>query len=138
MLVENAARDSITCPLIGNRQLAIGHHGRGRLAMPAVSATTLRNMEIRGHAIGVCSWSLHPHDMGELVARVRQLGLEHVQLALGPLLEADDATRDGELMLLRDSGIKLTAGMIGFPGEDYSTIASIRGTGGFVPDELWP
>jgi sugar phosphate isomerase/epimerase len=76
--------------------------------------------------------------VGDLVHRVRQLGLEHVQLALGPLLEADDATRDAEVQTLRDSGIKITAGMISFPGEDYTTIASIRGTGGFMPDELWP
>ncbi len=88
--------------------------------------------------MGVCSWSLGPRDVGDLVHRVRQLGLEHVQLALGPLLEADDATRDAEVQTLRDSGIKITAGMISFPGEDYTTIASIRGTGGFVPDELGP
>src|SRR5688500_396017 len=100
--------------------------------------TTFANMEIRGHAIGVCSWSLQPRDMSDLIHRMRQLGLEHVQLALAPLLDADQATRDEEIRRLRDSGLKLTAGMIGFPGEDYSTIASIRGTGGFVPDELWP
>ena len=95
-------------------------------------------MEIRGHAVGVCSWSLHPRDVDELIRRVRALGLDHVQIALGPLLEADDATRDAEIARLRDSGIKLTAGMISFPGEDYASIASIRGTGGYVPDELWP
>lgn len=95
-------------------------------------------MQLRGHDIGVCSWSLQPENMADLVARVRQVGLEHVQLALQPLVEADAATRDAELEVLRDSGIKLTAGMISFPGEDYSTIAVIRKTGGFVPDDLWP
>ena len=43
-------------------------------------------MNIAGHDIGVCSWSLRPGDMGELVAKVRELGLGHVQLALEPLL----------------------------------------------------
>jgi len=95
-------------------------------------------MEIRGHAVGVCSWSIHPRDVDDLIRRVRALGLEHVQLALGPLLEADDATRDAEIARMRDSGLKLTAGMISFPGEDYASIASIRGTGGYVPDEHWP
>jgi sugar phosphate isomerase/epimerase len=28
--------------------------------------------------------------------------------------------------------------MIGFPGEDYSTIARIHDTGGFGPDDRWP
>jgi sugar phosphate isomerase/epimerase len=95
-------------------------------------------MEIRGHAVGVCSWSLDPRDVDELIGRARALGLQHVQLALGPLLELDAATRDAEIARLRESGLKLTSGMISFPGEDYATIASIRGTGGYVPDEHWP
>ena len=41
-------------------------------------------------------------------------------------------------MQLRAAGITITAGMIGFPGEDYSTITRIRQTGGYMPDELWP
>lgn len=95
-------------------------------------------MQIRGHDIGVCSWSLHPRDTAELVQRTRQLGLEHVQLALGPLLAMNDAAREKELDAVRSSGLTLTAGMIGFVGEDYSTIAAIRRTGGIVPDEQWP
>src|SRR6185503_5616177 len=95
-------------------------------------------MQIRGHDIGVCSWSLHPKDMADLIARVRQLGLDHIQLALLPLLEMDDVARARDLTLLRDSGIKLTAGMISFTGEDYTTIAIIRSTGGYVPDDQWP
>ncbi len=94
-------------------------------------------MQIRGHVVGVCSWSLQPRDAADLVARVRQLGLEHVQLALGPLLEMDPPAREAELRTLHESGIKLTAGMISFPGEDYSTITTIRRTGGYVPDDLW-
>ena len=31
----------------------------------------------------------------------------------------------------------MTGGMVGFPGEDYSSIAKIRETGGFVPDKDW-
>jgi sugar phosphate isomerase/epimerase len=95
-------------------------------------------MQIRGHDIGVCSWSIHPTDTADLIARVRELGLDHVQLALLPLLEKQDDAREQDLALLRDSGIKLTAGMISFPGEDYTTIAIIRGTGGYVPNDEWP
>lgn len=95
-------------------------------------------MHLRGHDIGVCSWSLQSHDIAELTSRVRQLGLKHIQLALGTLVEADDTLRKDIIAGVSESGLKITAGMISFPGEDYSTIAVIRKTGGFVPDELWP
>jgi L-ribulose-5-phosphate 3-epimerase len=95
-------------------------------------------MNIGGHDIGVCSWSLHPKDTADLIARVKQLGLSHIQLALGPLATMDDKRKHQEYGLLRNSGLTITAGMIGFPGEDYSTIARIRQTGGFVPDADWP
>lgn len=94
-------------------------------------------MEIRGHNIGVCSWSLQPKSMSELVRMVSAVGLAHVQLALRPLLMADETSRAGELRILRDSGLKLTSGMINFAGEDYSTIAIIRKTGGYLPDATW-
>jgi len=95
-------------------------------------------MQVRGHDIGVCSWSLKPSGMGDLVHKLRALDVDHVHLALAPLLELDDNTRDAELGRLRESGLKITAGMIRFPGEDFSTLISIRKTGGLVPDTLWP
>jgi sugar phosphate isomerase/epimerase len=94
-------------------------------------------MNIGGHDIGVCSWSLQPKDTAHLVALVKQLGLQHVQLALGPLLALDDKRKHLELGHLRNAGLKLTAGMIAFPGEDYSSIDAIRRTGGYVPDDQW-
>jgi sugar phosphate isomerase/epimerase len=75
--------------------------------------------------------------MAELVPLVGQLGLSHIQLALGPLIFLDDKRKHFELGILRDSGLILTAGMIAFPGEDYSSIARIRLTAGFLPDESW-
>ena len=94
-------------------------------------------MRIGEHDIGVCSWSLHPSGMSELVRLVRKLDLQHVQLATANLLALDDAARAGEIRVLRESGLKITSGMIGFPGEDYSNIANIKQTGGYVPDEQW-
>ncbi len=95
-------------------------------------------MNIGGHEIGVCSWSLRPKGLSDLVAQVKPLGLSHVQLALGPLLMLDDKRKHQELGHLRAAGLTLTAGMIAFPGEDYSTIAAIERTGGYVPDDQWP
>lgn len=92
-------------------------------------------MKIGNHIISVCSWSIHPKSTQELIDSVHQLGLEHVQLALGELARMDDKRRHGELAILRGSGLKFSGGMIGFPGEDYTSIATIKQTGGFVSAE---
>jgi L-ribulose-5-phosphate 3-epimerase len=94
-------------------------------------------MRIRSHDVAICSWSLPSAGMRELVQSVGELGLSHVHLALAPLLFLDDKHKHFELGQLRSAGLSLTAGMIAFPGEDYSTLARIRVTGGFVPDETW-
>jgi L-ribulose-5-phosphate 3-epimerase len=94
-------------------------------------------MNIGGHTIGVCSWSLHPKDTADLVAQVKQAGLSHVQLGLAGLSVLDDKRKLHELDHLKAAGISITGGMVGFQGEDYSTIANIRRTGGFVPDADW-
>ena len=95
-------------------------------------------MRIRNHDIGVCSWSLRPEDTAELVAGVAALGLSHIQLALGPLLMLDDKRKHAELGHLRASGLILTATMISFSGEDYTNIAKIHETGGYLADTTWP
>lgn len=94
-------------------------------------------MNILGHDIGVCSWSLRPASATDLIEKVNALGLAHVQLALSGLLALDPARRDAELAILRQSGLTLTAAMISFAGEDYSSIKTIKLTGGYVPDEQW-
>src|SRR3954453_22873209 len=87
-------------------------------------------MQLHGHDIAVCSWSLQPKGMADLADKVRQLGLTHVQLALGDLLFLDDKQKHQELGHLRAAGLQFTGGMLAFKGEDYSTLAAIRPTGG--------
>ena len=94
-------------------------------------------MNINGHDIGVCSWSLQPQGMEDLVAKVRSLELEHIQLGLLELVMLDDKRKYLELGHLEKSALKISATMISFPGEDYSSIAIIRDTGGYVPDKDW-
>jgi sugar phosphate isomerase/epimerase len=94
-------------------------------------------MQLHGHDIGVCSWSLRPADEADLVRKVRQLGLNHVQLGLARLVAVDDAGRAAGLKAVRESGVAVTATMISFEGEDYSTIAAIRRSGGYVPTDAW-
>lgn len=96
-------------------------------------------MKLGTFTIGVCDWSLRPASTHELVSLLHELGLGHVQISLGKLLAVTDHdTRAEMLKPLTDAGVQVTAGMIGFEGENYATIASIRRTGGFVPDDTWP
>jgi hypothetical protein len=94
-------------------------------------------MNIGGHEIGVCNWSLQPANMADLVAQMQKLTLRHVQVAFLPLLQMDEQKREQELAQLRDAGITMMAGMMSFPGEDYATIAMIHDTGGYLPDKRW-
>ena len=95
-------------------------------------------MNLAGHDIGVCSWSLKPTSAEDLVAVMNELSLDHLQLSLSSLLNMDEATRQSALDVYGASDIAFTAGMIGFAGENYASIATIRKTGGLVPADLWP
>lgn len=86
--------------------------------------------------LGVCSWSLQPESPADLVTKVRQTGLDAVQIALDPIRtgrwdEKETADR------LEDAGIVIASGMMAMKGEDYSTLDSIRKTGGVRLDECW-
>ncbi|MGC4030743.1 MAG: sugar phosphate isomerase/epimerase family protein [Tepidisphaeraceae bacterium] len=95
-------------------------------------------MNIAGHDIGVCDWSLRPETPGELVEQLESLGLSHVQLALSKFVDLSEADRADVLGLYENAGIAITAGMLSFADENYASIASIRRTGGFVSPRLWP
>lgn len=86
--------------------------------------------------LAVCSWSLQPADPSDLVARVRATGLQRVQLRLDPLRDAPGVWGETGKML-REAGITLASGTFDCVGEDYSTLKSIRKTGGIVPDATW-
>lgn len=86
--------------------------------------------------IGVCSWSLRPDSPADLADKVSEVGVGFVQLALDPISHGD--WDEGETAgALNNSGVEIVSGMIGFPGEDYSTLESIRQTGGVRPDADW-
>ena len=86
--------------------------------------------------VAACSWSLRPTGPADLVAKLARAGINKVQLALGPLAsEPAWADAAGELA---GAGVAVVSGMFGCVGEDYSTLESIRRTGGVVPDATWP
>ena len=86
--------------------------------------------------LAVCTWSLQPDSPVDLVEKLKQIGVPRVQLALDPIREKPNVWRDaGEV--LRANGFSIVSGMIGFVGEDYSTMETIHATGGVAPDETW-
>jgi L-ribulose-5-phosphate 3-epimerase len=86
--------------------------------------------------MGVCSWSLQPASPQDLIDKVRATGLDGLQLALGPACEGDTAVTTLPSALVQ-AGIEIRSGMLSMIGEDYSTIDSIRRTGGVRSDEHW-
>ncbi|GAB4193968.1 MAG: hypothetical protein Kow00105_08110 [Phycisphaeraceae bacterium] len=86
--------------------------------------------------IGVCTWSLLPAGPDELIRKLRAVDINKVQLALSPLVQ-DPGTWGNTISLLREADIEIISGMFSPIGEDYSTLETIRETGGVVPDEHW-
>lgn len=86
--------------------------------------------------LAVCSWSLVPANPDDLVQKLRATGIRRVQLALDPLRASPKIWGDTEKKF-REQGITVVSGMVGCIGEDYSTLNSIRLTGGIAPDATW-
>ncbi len=86
--------------------------------------------------LAVCSWSLHPAAPRELVEKLLAVGVRRVQLALDPLRESPEVWLRTE-QLFRKHDITIVSGMFGCVGEDYSTLETIRITGGIAPDKTW-
>ncbi len=85
--------------------------------------------------LGICSWSTQAETPSDLMSRLDAIGLKKVQLALVPLIN-DPAWHDAKTTL-ENSGYQVVSGMFGTVGEDYSTVDTIRETGGFLPDSTW-
>jgi len=86
--------------------------------------------------LGVCSWSLHADDIDDLCSQLDELPITQVQIALNPIAAAPGKWQNVEAKLSA-VGCTLVSGMFTTTGEDYSTLQSIRRTGGVVPDEHW-
>jgi L-ribulose-5-phosphate 3-epimerase len=84
--------------------------------------------------LAVCSWSLQASSPRDLVAKLQVAAIARVQLALDPLRSLSEETAT----LLHENGIAIVSGMFGCVGEDYSSLESIRVTGGIAPDSTWP
>ncbi len=81
--------------------------------------------------LGVCSWSLQVKSVPELERLMGEVGATVAQVALG---DPNHATwEEGSKLVdaFKSSSIKISAAMIGYPGEDYTSPATIQATGGF-------
>lgn len=85
--------------------------------------------------LAVCTWSLQPKTPGELVAQLKAIGISRVQIALDPIRAEPQWRLFGSFAA--ENGITIVSGMFGTIGEDYTTMETIRRTGGVVPDETW-
>lgn len=86
--------------------------------------------------LAVCSWSLLPTDPHDLITKLRATGISRIQLELDPIRDQPKLWGDAPA-LLRDHGISIATGMFRCVGEDYSTLESIKLTGGIAPDATW-
>ena len=94
--------------------------------------------------VGVCSWSWRL-PMREVAAEMAKSEVKGIHLALGPFIAPDERHGAAEgadtLAFVKDKIARgewvLMSTMVGMVGEDYSTLESIRATGGIVPDRNW-
>ncbi len=83
--------------------------------------------------------------MKDVAREMEKAGVKGVHLALGPFIAPDERHGAAEgaeaLRLVKDKIAKgewiLMSTMIGMVGEDYTTLETIKATGGIVPDKTW-
>ncbi len=99
---------------------------------------------IPAERIGVCSWSWRL-PMKDVAREMAKADVKGIHLALGPFIAPDGrhgAAEDAAaLAFVKEKIAKgewvLMSTMVGTVGEDYSTLETIRETGGIVPDRHW-
>ena len=117
---------------------------RGVLTAMLVAAAGWCSVRVAPERVGVCSWSWRK-PMKEVAAEMARADVKGVHLALGPFIAPDErhgAAEGAEALRFVKEKIAsgewvLMATMVGMVGEDYSTLETIRKTGGIVPDRHW-
>jgi sugar phosphate isomerase/epimerase len=94
-------------------------------------------VEVRAR-LAVCSWSLQPASAEDFFTKLAATGLKRTQIALDPIRENAKGAWTNFAGLCTKRGVTCVSGMISTVGEDYTTLESIKRTGGVVPDVTWP
>ena len=111
---------------------------------PAVSAAPSPAAALSADRIGCCSWSWRL-PMKDVAVQMDKAGVKGIHLALGPFIAPDgrhggaesaDAWAFVKGKVAKGEWVVMST-MIGMVGEDYSTLETIRRTGGIVPDRTW-
>ena len=113
-------------------------------ALLLAAGCTTDTPTIGAERIGVCSWSWRL-PLREVAAKMDAAGVKGIHLALGPFIAPDGrhgAAESAETWkFVKDKAAKgewkIMSTMVGFVGEDYTTLDTIRETGGIVPDKHW-
>lgn len=89
--------------------------------------------------ISLCSWSLQLDNYDALKQEIHRFGIDGVHLHVGSFITMSEADREKALAPFRASkDLIITATMVGYFGENYTTLATIKETGGLIPDALYP
>lgn len=114
------------------------------LALSFVGCATNRPGVVAPDRIGVCSWS-YGASVQDVAKKMEKDGIKGIHLALGPFISPDGRHGGAE----GEEGWKFVkeqvasgrwnvmCTMFGTIGEDYSTLETIKKTGGIVPDATW-
>lgn len=110
----------------------------------AVGCQSLSSVTVERERVGVCSWSWRK-PIREVAVEMEKANVKGIHLALGPFIAPDErhgAAEGKESWEFVKGKVargewKLMSTMIGTVGEDYSTLETIRQTGGIVPDATW-
>ena len=87
--------------------------------------------------LAVCSWSLQPVSADDFFQKLAATGIPRVSLALDPVRENAGGAWANFKERCAQQGVACVSGMMTAIGEDYSTLESIKRTGGVVPDAHW-
>jgi len=89
--------------------------------------------------IGVCGWCIDRHDAHRSVEVAgRDLGLRIAQIGFFTAQAVRTADAAAIAKTAQAAEVKLAGVFVGFEGEDYTSIARIAETGGFLPDKHYP
>jgi len=86
--------------------------------------------------LGVCSWSLKPTGPADICSSIQRCGINSTQLALDPITTGD-WNLDQLVQEFHSAQISICSGMMTTIAEDYSSMESIKATGGIRPDQHW-
>ena len=102
------------------------------------------SVKVAPERVGVCSWSWR-QPMKQVAVEMAKADVKGIHLALGPFIAPDNRHGAAEgaevLAFVKDKVSRgewvLMSTMVAMVGEDYSTLETIRKTGGIVPDQNW-